>query len=318
MIRSGLLSLAVCTLPLSATAIELPAGSSRAAEDFSAYASYRVPVTPWSTDGFETVEAEGRIIREAWHIAGQVSTLELTSPLRNQLLDEGYEVLLECETDACGGFDFRFEIDVIPEPSMHVDLGDFRFISAKKNGENGTSYITLMISKSAHIGYVQFVKVLPASIPLAEQENLATKTPNVTLGNGDIAGSLVATSNIATHLEQSGRAILAGLSFETGSSQLSDQEFPALAELAAFLKANPNRKVTLVGHTDASGSLEANINISRARARAVKDRLVSVHSIPAAQLGAEGIGYLMPLSSNLTEEGRAANRRVEVVLTSTE
>jgi OOP family OmpA-OmpF porin len=112
--------------------------------------------------------------------------------------------------------------------------------------------------------------------------------------------------------------VLADLSFETGSSRLSAGPFPALDELAAYMAANPGRSVTLVGHTDASGALEPNVALSRARARAVRERLIADYGIAAGRIAADGVGYLMPLAPNVTEEGRALNRRVEAVVTSTE
>jgi outer membrane protein OmpA-like peptidoglycan-associated protein len=76
--------------------------------------------------------------------------------------------------------------------------------------------------------------------------------------------------------------------------------------------------VAIVGHTDASGGLEANIALSRKRAQAVRNVLIEAFGVPAAQIQAEGVGYLSPRASNLTEAGRTQNRRVEVMLTSTQ
>jgi OOP family OmpA-OmpF porin len=73
-------------------------------------------------------------------------------------------------------------------------------------------------------------------------------------------------------------------------------------------------RVALVGHTDATGSLDANIALSRKRAASVKDRLVRAYGIAVSRLDAEGMGYLAPIASNLTQAGRDANRRVEAVL----
>ena len=73
-------------------------------------------------------------------------------------------------------------------------------------------------------------------------------------------------------------------------------------------------RVALVGHTDAQGSLDANIALSKRRAQAVADRLVAGHGVARAQLQAEGMGWLAPVATNLTPEGREANRRVEAVV----
>jgi OOP family OmpA-OmpF porin len=86
--------------------------------------------------------------------------------------------------------------------------------------------------------------------------------------------------------------------------------------LAQFLKANTGLRVALVGHTDAVGSLDSNIALSKARAQSVAQVLIRDYSIPQSQVEAEGMGYLAPVASNLARQGREANRRVEVVLLS--
>ena len=85
-----------------------------------------------------------------------------------------------------------------------------------------------------------------------------------------------------------------------------------------MLKAEPDLRVALVGHTDAVGSLDANTALSRRRAEAVRDRLVQSYDVAPGRVEAQGAGYLAPRASNLTEAGREQNRRVEVVVLSAE
>ncbi len=94
-------------------------------------------------------------------------------------------------------------------------------------------------------------------------------------------------------------------------------DFASLTGLAAYLAANPDARVTIVGHTDATGALDGNVVLSRRRAQSVVDRLVQDYGVAAGRLSAEGAGYLAPRASNLTEAGRAENRRVEAILTPT-
>jgi OOP family OmpA-OmpF porin len=108
--------------------------------------------------------------------------------------------------------------------------------------------------------------------------------------------------------------VLEGLAFATGSAELAPGGDSILGALAAYLLANPTRRVALVGHTDAQGALEANIALSRRRAQAVTDRLTSAFGVPRTQVEAEGMGWLAPIATNLTPEGRVANRRVEAVV----
>ena len=77
--------------------------------------------------------------------------------------------------------------------------------------------------------------------------------------------------------------------------------------------ANPVAKIAIVGHTDSVGSLDGNTALSRRRAESVLERLKSIYAIDPDRMEANGVGYLAPIASNLTEEGRQANRRVEVI-----
>lgn len=114
-------------------------------------------------------------------------------------------------------------------------------------------------------------------------------------------------------LKATGHVEVPGLYFDTGKSELKPESDAALAEIAKLLKADPALKVYVVGHTDNVASLDLNMKLSQARAEAVAQALVSKHGIAAARLVGRGAGPLAPVASNDTEDGRAKNRRVELV-----
>jgi OOP family OmpA-OmpF porin len=220
-------------------------------------------------------------------------------PLREQVAAQGYEVLLDCEDEACGGFDFRSAIEVLPPPAMFADLADFHYLSAAKDDEA----LSLLVSRSDERGFVQLLRVTPAepgAVPLAPAISPESAGPP--------------SGAFAAQLERDGRVVLDGLAFATGSSDLADGGDAALAALADYLADHPTRHVALVGHTDAQGPLAANIALSKRRAQAVADRLAGRHGVSRSQLQAEGMGWLAPRATNLTPEGREANRRVEAVV----
>ena len=103
------------------------------------------------------------------------------------------------------------------------------------------------------------------------------------------------------------------LQFETGSATLSRSSDTQLAQLAAVLKAYPKVTMSVRGHTDATGDPAANKKLSADRAAAVKQALVE-RGVPAAQIESEGHGSERPIASNDSEDGRARNRRVELVV----
>ena len=101
------------------------------------------------------------------------------------------------------------------------------------------------------------------------------------------------------------------------SATLNEGDYASLAAVAAWLQANPDGTIALVGHTDASGSLAANTALSERRAEAVAEVLVETYGADRNRIAAEGVGFLAPRATNQTEEGRQKNRRVEVIVTST-
>lgn len=113
---------------------------------------------------------------------------------------------------------------------------------------------------------------------------------------------------------QEGKVAFYGIYFETGKATLKNESGATIAEIAKYLKENPATNVFIVGHTDNVGTYESNLTLSLDRAGAVVDQLVKIHSISQGRLQAVGVGSVAPVSANSTEEGKAKNRRVEMVL----
>jgi len=307
-----LTNLVFAALPIMASAIQLdfPGNAALSGEKTINHGSYHMPVGTWNNGDQETNLVEGEVTQQAWKIlTSSLTSLQILDPLKNQLSDAGFEIVYECETEACGGFDFRFQTDVMPEPMMHVDLGDFRFLAAKSTDEENPEYVSLFVSRSQNAGFVQLMRVGP---PLEASELItSTKDPVlISAAHSDIP--------LERALEENGHFILADLDFQTGSSNLGEGEFASLTTLANYLIENPTRVVALVGHTDSQGTLAGNIALSKKRATSVLRRLVSEFGVDQSQISAEGNGFLSPRASNLTEDGRAQNRRVEVIVTSTQ
>jgi OOP family OmpA-OmpF porin len=114
-------------------------------------------------------------------------------------------------------------------------------------------------------------------------------------------------------LKTSGHVEVPGVYFDTGKSELKPESDAAVAEIARLLKADPALKVYVVGHTDNVASLDLNTKLSQARAEAVVQALAGKPGIAAGRLIGRGVGPLAPVASNDSEEGRAKNRRVELV-----
>ncbi len=305
------LAVSVLAVPGYALTLDLPAsviGEERRSESPGSYA---LPVAVFDGKSVPVRQAEGAVDQRAFRLdAAGLTTLAVMGPLRDQVIAAGFTVILDCEARQCGGFDFRFGTEVMPEPEMHVDMGDFRFLSAEKDGE----VVSLMVSRSAMSAFVQVTRVTP--VP----EGTGPDTPDanvVDLDEKEVTRSLGDAGEIGVTLEAEGAAALDDLVFASGAAALEAGEYASLAAVAAWLAADPAATVAVVGHTDASGSLVANIALSERRAEAVRQVLTDRFGVDGTRMAAEGVGFLAPRATNQTEEGRQQNRRVEVIVTST-
>lgn len=292
------------TVARADTALPLPKGAELVSQDRTAFGSYGLPIGPWKDGSIINRRAEGRVTQSAWRIDDyDGGTLALFAPLREALLADGWTIPFACESLSCGGFDFRYSIRVLPEPAMHVDLGDFHFLAATKGAGDKPRVLSLLVSQSggARVGYVQIIEVDPK----------ATQAPGITAPLQPVSDP----SGLAESLNR-GAVVLEGVSFASGSGDQALGGEAILQELARLLAQTPKLTVALVGHTDASGALEANVALSKRRAEAVRQRLIREFGVSAGQVSALGAGFMSPRDSNQTPEGRARNRRVEVILTS--
>lgn len=113
-------------------------------------------------------------------------------------------------------------------------------------------------------------------------------------------------------LAAEGKVALYGLYFDTGKAIVKPESEPTLVQMVKLLQQNAALKVFVIGHTDGTGTLEVNLKLSADRAAAVVAALVS-RGIDAGRLRAAGVGSYNPVATNRTEEGKAKNRRVELV-----
>lgn len=120
---------------------------------------------------------------------------------------------------------------------------------------------------------------------------------------------------MANKLKETGHIALQGILFDLDKATIKDESKPLLAEIAKMLNNNPTFKLYVVGHTDMTGDLKYNLELSSQRASAVVNYLVETHGIALVRLSPQGVGPLSPVDTNASEEGRSKNRRVELVLT---
>ena len=121
----------------------------------------------------------------------------------------------------------------------------------------------------------------------------------------------ISVNELEKQLEKDGFLIYY-INFDTAKAEIKPESTGSIEQIAALLKAKPQLKVSIEGHTDAIGSAESNKKLSEERAKSVMAAVVA-QGIAANRMSAVGRGQEMPIADNRKEEGRALNRRVEVV-----
>lgn len=134
------------------------------------------------------------------------------------------------------------------------------------------------------------------------------------IGKQAMAQDVVANADaLRDGIKTSGHVAVYGITFEADSAQIKAEADAALAEVTKLLKQDTDLKLFVVGHTANVGDRDVGLKLSQARADAVVKRLVEKYSIQASRLISYGVGPYSPVATNQTEDGRAKNRRVELV-----
>lgn len=250
-----------------------------------------------------TRSIEGRVTHITYRSAKEHSTLEVFRAYQDALADGGFEVLFKCEGVDCGGRDFnhaasgyRFSPGAFAE--NHKEQ---RYLAARLARAQGDVYVAIHTARNTSSGGVNKDAVY-TQVDVVERK--ARESEVVVVKAGEMAESLGAEGKVALY----------GIHFDTDSAKVRPESGPTLAEIGKLLKSRPGLKLLVVGHTDNQGGFDYNIDLSKRRAAAVVEALASDYGVAKARLRPWGVGFAAPAATNATEEGRAENRRVELVL----
>lgn len=242
------------------------------------------------------------------------STLEALRNYETSLTSRGFDIPFTCSTsngscyakrpghaDTTGPYDFANALDASPElPRLGGDYirnyfgTHARYLLGKLARPQGAVYASIAFAEGTH-GNFAFVRVVE------------TKD----MDSGKIA--FVGAEQMQAALADTGRVSLYGIRFDFDKDVVKDESRPTLDEIAKVLRAQPDLQLGVVGHTDAKGSANYNADLSSRRAANVVMVLTRDYAIDASRLAPRGAGASEPLAPNDTEDGRAKNRRVELV-----
>ena len=284
----------VCLMSTYVFALELPYSARLVLSDTTDVKNVSVEISAWDREkGISRLDVRGRTTTKVFQIDGTSLTLDqMLQPIITHLNDKQFSIELYCNTNVCGGFNFRKKLTVSSPPFMLVNVANYSVITAVKN----RSAISLVASKLGNTIYLQILSIGTTNNDLILQDQEPLK------------------DNYSSKLKEDGAIVLDDLIYRSGSADLGPGPFESLSDLANFLKGTPSSSIILVGHSDAIGELRKNIELSRNRAQAVVNRLIKNHGIDQSRISAQGIGFLSPKTNNSTEKSRKKNRRVEAIL----
>lgn len=265
---------------------------------------------------------EGRVTRILYTVPEGRSPLEVSRNYEQELQKSGFQTLYKCARDECGGRDGDLgerhlygldnRLKNTPPPGTGRPPGQVseyaltnpenqRFLTAKRTGPAGDAYASVYVATGT---FDMHPETFGHSIVLLDVvESAPMESRMVTVDAGAMAKDVAATGHVALY----------GIYFDHDKADLKPESAPTLEEITKFLKHQPKLTLYVVGHTDNVGGYEYNMGLSQRRAAAVVKELTARHGVAALRLKAAGTGPLAPVAPNDTEEGRAKNRRVELV-----
>jgi len=282
-------------------------GSSIVDYDFREFDSYEIllgkgkrdPENPSDKIAEASENLEGKVAKISYYLPEDRSTLEVFRNYEDALKAAGFEILFTCANKECGGRDFNHKV-VEYKSGFGDNYSDQRFLAAKLVRDEGDVYVSLYTVKNTSGGG-------------PDRNHIYTEVDVIEVAPMQEALVTVDADAMAAEIFETGSISIYGILFDFDKADIKPESAATIKEIATLLNNNPDLKLFIVGHTDNKGSLDYNTNLSQKRAEAVVAVLVSEHGIKSGRVTPKGLAFLAPVASNSTEEGRAKNRRVELV-----
>ena len=244
---------------------------------------------------------EGKFTQISYKMPEGRAALEVFRNYEQAIKKAGFETLFTCEREACGGRNFSLAIAGDPLYMLFGDQqADQCYIAARFKRTEGDVYASLYVIMHRSGGGPLKDRAL-ALLEITEVKPMETRM------------KVVESTAMQRDIAVQGHVAVHGILFDFDKDTMRADSKPQLDEIAKFLKAQPELKVLIVGHTDSKGALDYNRDLSHRRARSIVEAMARDYNIAASRLTPLGVGMAAPMATNRTEEGRALNRRVELV-----
>jgi len=253
--------------------------------------------------GPEWLKAQGKASEIRYELAPGTSSLEAAANYQAALKDKGFATVFSCTDQECLTGKLRDPYllgeQLDPANGDSTAYSDHaRYLLAKLDRPEGVVYASVMSGEDKD-KTVAFLRILEAKG--MEPSKVAAPAP-------------ADSPDLSASLEQQGSVNLYGILFDTDQDTVKPESKPALDEIAKALSSNPSMRLKIIGHTDNQGAADYNLDLSSRRAANVSAALVGGYGIDPTRLSYEGAGLTKPIASNDSDDGRAKNRRVELVV----
>ncbi len=259
----------------------------------------------------EPLKLEGTHTQIWYEAPGQTSSTELMRNYQNELTAQGFTILYDStkDPDAANWINF---LAPFADQKIKTNRSNYVFYAANQSGIRTTS-AKLARPQGDVFVYLTAVEWANDDAIYKAKQGAYVAVDVIELKPMVQDMVVVSAGEMSKAIASTGRATLYGILFDFNKGDLKAESKPALEEIAKLLKQEPDLKLHVVGHTDNIGGFESNLNLAKRRAEAVVGALTREYGIAASRLTPNGVAYLAPVAANTTEEGRAKNRRVELV-----
>lgn len=276
---------------------------------------YSNQAQPYSVE--RSVTLEGKYTRVLYVVPQRRSTLEVMRNYTEEFERKGMKRLYSCARAECGADNgsrlvthWLYPINGTQKFNNKGQMSEYalnfpeevRYAAYWLDRPEGAVYVTITVAENKFNQWPETKDKVMVLMDIVEVKGMERRMTDPK------------ADEMKRGLDKDGKVSLYGILFDFNKAEIKPESGDTLGEIAKLLKDNPGLKLYVVGHTDAVGAMQYNKDLSEKRAQSVVQWLAGRHGIAAERLVPAGVGPLAPVASNATEEGRAKNRRVELVV----
>ncbi|WP_172452581.1 OmpA family protein [Chromatium okenii] len=292
-----------------------------------------IPTGPWKKNGWTTsIQAEGQCSQWLYLAPPQIDSLEVIRHYQEALVELGYQSIFQCiDFKKCGKEVAAFYYDaaqgkqftesyLLKSVYSEGSVKEPRIQVVQRRNTEGESYIFIFAAYQDNYADSQagervavFIEELRVSTNQTQSKPEEKPQFTESVAENTALFPVLSAAELLRDLTANGHAVIYGIQFTDDQATIRPEAAAQLEQIARLFNEQPKLSVYLVGHTDNQGNFNKNLTLSTQRAEAVMQLLIRQYRINSTRLSAMGVGGLAPLTTNANDDGRARNRRLEIV-----